>query len=126
MSTPVRTCVGCRERQSQAKLLRLRRLGHGALAPASRRGAASTGRSAYLCPDRRCLDRAIKRGGLRRAFAREGRVNVSAPELWTALEGSILRRREEIERSAQEFESLPGYRQLHMMEAAMLTSRREA
>ena len=127
MSTPIRTCVGCRERQPQATLLRVRRLGHGALVPAARRGQAARGRSAYLCPDRRCLDRAIKRGGLRRAFAREGRVSVGASELWTALKDSVLRRREEIERtSVRGFDSLPGYRQLHMMEAAMLASRREA
>ena len=126
MSTPTRTCVGCRTRQSQAALLRVRRLGHGAIAPATRRGPAAVGRSAYLCPDRSCLDLALKRGGLRRAFAREGRVNTSAPQLWSALEDSILQRRELLERSAQELDGLSGYRQLHMMEAAMLASRRDA
>jgi hypothetical protein len=128
MSTPIRTCVGCRERRPQAALLRVRRLGHGELAPAEHRGASALtqGRSAYLCPDRRCLELAVKRNGLRRAFAREGRVNVNSDGLWSALEESILRRRTSIERSARDPECLPGYRRLQSIEAAMLASRREA
>lgn len=128
MINPMRTCVGCRERRAQATFLRVRRLGHGSLAPAESRGVGggARGRSAYLCPDRACLERAVKRGGFSRAFAREGRVSVDGPGLWTALEDSILRRRRLYERTAREPQSQPVYCQLLTIETAMLASGREA
>ncbi|MCB9702750.1 MAG: YlxR family protein [Myxococcales bacterium] len=128
MSTPIRTCVGCRQRREQASLLRMRRLGHGVVVPAERRGTGggAHGRSAYLCPERACLERAIKRGGLSRAFAREGRVSVDGPTLWAALHESIRRRTRHYERSAVAPDLVSGYCQLLAIETAMLASGREA
>ena len=64
MAAPERTCIGCRRRQKQDELVRLRVEG-GRVVPA---GLGSTGRSAYLCPDQRCLAAAEKRRAFARAF----------------------------------------------------------
>lgn len=71
---PMRTCVGCRVSSAQDDLLRLRLVGNDEggrrVEPAiNRRGAASHGRSAYLCPCRSCLDQALKRRAFTRAFS---------------------------------------------------------
>lgn len=59
---PQRTCVGCRRRRPQSEMIRI-------VVSADRRfgvnpGTALQGRSAYLCPDQRCLDEAVKRRAL--------------------------------------------------------------
>lgn len=74
---PTRTCVGCRVSCAQDDLLRLhlvpvaqdedRRRVEPAIGRASHR--VRTGRSAYVCPRRSCLDQAIKRRALTRAFS---------------------------------------------------------
>jgi predicted RNA-binding protein YlxR (DUF448 family) len=71
-SGPIRMCVGCRVRRAQGQLLRFGLQPGDARAPAQitpRLGARSFGgRSAYLCPRRDCLERAVKRRVFTRAF----------------------------------------------------------
>ena len=69
VATPERTCVGCRRKRGQAELVRLTAEG-GCVMPAR---PGSPGRSAYLCPDKSCLEAAEKR----RAFARAFRAPVT-------------------------------------------------
>lgn len=64
MAAPERTCVGCRRRREQRELVRLVRES-GRVVPA-RPGAP--GRSAYLCPELRCLEAAEKKRAFARAF----------------------------------------------------------
>lgn len=127
-AVPTRTCVGCRRRAPQAEFLRVRRLPHGDVAPAERRGAAAAarGRSAYLCPARPCFEQAARRGGLARAFAREGRVHVDGDGLWGALVDHVQRERATFARSCREATSNPRFHQLLAFETAMLASRRGA
>jgi hypothetical protein len=40
------------------------------------------GRTAYLCPRRGCLDRALKRRGMERSFGNLGRVSWQPETLW--------------------------------------------
>ncbi|HEY5387050.1 MAG TPA: YlxR family protein [Thermoleophilia bacterium] len=61
---PERTCIGCRRKRGQAELVRLTAEG-GNVVPA-RPGAP--GRSAYLCPEKSCLEAAEKRRVFARAF----------------------------------------------------------
>lgn len=65
--TPVRTCVACRRRRSQAELVRLAATREGVAVDRERR---SPGRGAYVCPEADCIDAAGQRGGrvLRRAL----------------------------------------------------------
>jgi hypothetical protein len=71
-SGPIRMCVGCRVRRAQDQLLRFGLQPRDASEPAQitpTLGARSFGgRSAYLCPRRECLERAIKRRVFARAF----------------------------------------------------------
>jgi predicted RNA-binding protein YlxR (DUF448 family) len=64
-AVPVRTCVGCRQRQPQAQLLRV------VLTPAGQAAVSRTapGRGAWLCaPLGACLDVAQRRRGFERAW----------------------------------------------------------
>lgn len=102
MHAPMRTCVGCRAVRPQAELLRSRlyeldadkeqvlpdqsvrtcakRHGHSAI--------PVRGRSAYVCPARACMERAARRGGFARAFARKTPA-VDPAALWRA-HGEVL------------------------------------
>ena len=61
---PVRTCVGCRRRTTSDALVRLnQRDGRLVLATTT-----TTGRGAWLCPEPACLENAVRRRGLDRAF----------------------------------------------------------
>jgi predicted RNA-binding protein YlxR (DUF448 family) len=73
-ATPVRTCVGCRQRAAKQDLLRVvvQDLGHGPQVVPDPAGRAD-GRGAYLHPTTVCLDHAVRR----RAFARALRAPVS-------------------------------------------------
>jgi uncharacterized protein len=64
VATPERTCVGCRRRRGQDELVRLVQ-DNGRVVQA-RPGAP--GRSAYLCPELRCLEAADKKRAFARAF----------------------------------------------------------
>jgi uncharacterized protein len=69
LAAPERSCIGCRRKRAQSELVRLKSEG-GQVIPAR---PGSPGRSAYLCPDPKCLDVAEKR----RAFARVFRTPVT-------------------------------------------------
>ncbi|MDC0674030.1 YlxR family protein [Nannocystis radixulma] len=100
MHAPMRTCVGCRAVRPQAELLRSKLYELDAdkeqVLPdqsvrtcAKRHGLrASSGRSAYVCPARACMERAARRGGFARAFARK-MPPVDPAALWSA-HGEVL------------------------------------
>ena len=64
VATPERTCVGCRRRRGQAELVRLSAR-DGRVVPAP---PGAPGRSAYVCPEDKCLEAAEKRRAFARAF----------------------------------------------------------
>ena len=71
---PTRTCLGCRRRRPKRELLRLVRRSDGRV---DADGTAS-GRGAYVCAERECLERALKPGRLAHAFRKpsEARANL--------------------------------------------------
>ncbi|MCB0355115.1 MAG: YlxR family protein [Bdellovibrionales bacterium] len=74
---PERTCLGCRKREAQFRLVRLV-LSEGAVKP--QEDDRRTGRGAYIHPQEACLERLLRnRKSLRRAFRVEGgEVSVKA------------------------------------------------
>ena len=64
---PMRQCLGCREMKPKKELIRVVRSPEGEIS-LDFKGKAS-GRGAYVCPDPRCLKKAIKARALERAFA---------------------------------------------------------
>lgn len=89
MAEPVRTCIGCRRAASKRKLVRLARRpdGHVVIDAANR----ETGRGAYLCPASECLEIALKRGTLSRAFRAPARIGPEVLELFQRRAGSAAR-----------------------------------
>ena len=88
MRQPVRTCVGCRTSRHQSELVRVVRQGSGGVwvDPGPRdHPRRPAGRGAYVCPDRACIDRALKTGALKRALRLDGPL----PE---ALRAELMRR----------------------------------
>ncbi|MGO1167123.1 MAG: YlxR family protein [Janibacter sp.] len=69
---PVRTCIGCRGRDSRSTLLRIVAVtderGRPSVVPDPRR--RMPGRGAWLHPDIACLDLAVRRRAFSRAFRR--------------------------------------------------------
>lgn len=63
--SPQRSCIACRRRNDQASFLRLAFPKDGSLGLFQ-----GSGRSAYVCPDRSCLDEAFSKGKLDRALRR--------------------------------------------------------
>ncbi len=63
---PRRTCLGCRRVRPKQALVRLVRGRDGVVVADPRR--AAEGRGAYVCPDDRCLARALHRAPLTHAF----------------------------------------------------------
>lgn len=83
---PVRTCIGCRQRAEQHRLVRLAR-SEGRVCVDSRRRLG--GRGAWIHRDPKCMDRALaRRGSLSRAFRRD--VGSIEPEAMETLRGAIL------------------------------------
>jgi predicted RNA-binding protein YlxR (DUF448 family) len=68
-SSPLRTCVGCRQRTPQSDLIRVVAVG-GALVPDPLR--RMPGRGAHVHPVLECLDRAEQRRAFPRALKVEG------------------------------------------------------
>ena len=64
LTTPTRTCIGCRRRRPKAEMQRLVRRADGRVEA----DAAGDGRGAYVCADAECLERALKPGRLAHAF----------------------------------------------------------
>jgi predicted RNA-binding protein YlxR (DUF448 family) len=75
VSTPVRTCVGCRQRAASGELLRVVAVG-GAVVPDP--GRRLPGRGAHLHPTVACLDLAEKRRAFPRALRVPGPLDASA------------------------------------------------
>ncbi|MBI4590949.1 MAG: YlxR family protein [Candidatus Rokubacteria bacterium] len=63
---PQRTCIGCRRVRARVQLIRLVRRADGVVA--IDRSGAAPGRGAYVCAERECVERGLKRGRLARAF----------------------------------------------------------
>lgn len=63
---PMRTCIGCGTSKPKKELVRIVLSGEGDIL-VDHTGRAN-GRGAYLCDDPACLQRAIKRKALNRAF----------------------------------------------------------
>jgi predicted RNA-binding protein YlxR (DUF448 family) len=90
---PERRCVACGHRGPQDSFLRYRLADSGGEGPLVRRdedGEPRSGRGAYMCPRRACMDRALRK----RAFQRALRVSaiVNADELLEALERLLSKR----------------------------------
>ena len=64
---PMRQCLGCREMKPKKELIRVVRSPEGEIS-LDFKGKAS-GRGAYVCPDPRCLKKAIKARALERDFS---------------------------------------------------------
>jgi predicted RNA-binding protein YlxR (DUF448 family) len=62
----LRTCIGCRVVRPKFELVRLVRKADGRVG--IDRSGAAPGRGAYVCPDRTCVEEALKRGRLAHAF----------------------------------------------------------
>lgn len=62
---PVRMCVGCRKKTEKVELVRVV-LTDGE--PVADPKGNQPGRGAYLCPDEKCLGKAIESGSLARTF----------------------------------------------------------
>ena len=63
---PMRQCLGCREMKPKAELVRVVRSPEGNVF-LDRKGKTN-GRGAYVCPDRNCLNTAIKRKAIERSL----------------------------------------------------------
>lgn len=103
-SLPTRSCIACRTRQAQPRMLRYALRGRELVPRVGVR--AMSGRSAYLCPRRACLERALKRRAFGRAFAGRSRpVSFDAVELdqlWARTLASIQEELRLLERSARD------------------------
>ncbi|MFE9428875.1 YlxR family protein [Kitasatospora sp. NPDC006697] len=69
---PERTCVGCRKRAAKHELLRVTAV-EGVCVPDP--SAMLPGRGAYLHPEQSCLDLAVRRRALPRAFRVQGALD---------------------------------------------------
>ena len=83
MSSPVRTCVGCREQANKSDLLRLVWSPTGLTADVRQR---ELGRGAYLHPRANCLAQAARRRVIGRALRVDG---VTTGDLERAVKGLI-------------------------------------
>lgn len=63
---PQRTCVACRRTAGKRELVRLVRTAEGAVEVDT--SGRRAGRGAYLCPNRPCLEAALKGGRLEQAL----------------------------------------------------------
>ncbi|MEC8024820.1 MAG: YlxR family protein [Myxococcota bacterium] len=64
----LRTCIGCRRKAAAAEMIRFALDENGVLS-VDYRGVAP-GRGAWICPDPRCLQQAVKRNAFKRSFRR--------------------------------------------------------
>lgn len=81
MPPPVRTCVGCRRRADKSELLRLVWCGGPVVDPRQ----VDPGRGAYLHPREACLELAVKRRALSRAWRLPAGVAVDPAPLRAAV-----------------------------------------
>ena len=79
---PMRQCLGGREMKPKKDLIRVVRSPEGEIS-LDFKGKAS-GRGAYVCPDPKCLKKAIKARALERAFSAQ-----IPPEIYERLESQM-------------------------------------
>ena len=79
---PMRQCLGCREMKPKKDLIRVVRSPEWEIS-LDFKGKAS-GRGAYVCPDPKCLKKAIKARALERAFSAQ-----IPPEIYERLESQM-------------------------------------
>lgn len=63
---PMRTCTGCRQEKNKKDLIRVVRDKEGNVCVDAT--GKKNGRGAYICPDVKCLEKAIKNKGLERTL----------------------------------------------------------
>ena len=63
---PMRTCTGCRQAKNKKELIRVVRDKEGNVSVDFT--GKKNGRGAYICPDEKCLDLAVKNKGLERTL----------------------------------------------------------
>lgn len=63
---PMRKCVGCQEMKNKKEMIRVIRTATNEFMLDAT--GKKNGRGAYLCPDRVCLNKAVKNRGLERSF----------------------------------------------------------
>lgn len=63
---PIRKCIGCQERKVKKDLIRIVRSPEGEFSLDTT--GKKQGRGAYICPDKECLEKALKNRGLERSF----------------------------------------------------------
>src|SRR5258708_15482253 len=83
-STPVRTCVGCREQAVKSRLLRLVASGDDVIPDPQ---ARLPGRGAYLHPSLECLELARRRRAFPRALRATGPLAVTAGSSYLSASG---------------------------------------
>ncbi|MGI8887498.1 MAG: YlxR family protein [Nocardioidaceae bacterium] len=82
-TSPIRTCVGCRERTAKSDLVRVVVDLEGTARRALPDDAGTmSGRGAHLHPRPACLDLAERRRAFPRAFRFEGPLDLSALRAW--------------------------------------------
>ncbi len=79
---PQRSCVACRQVRAKSELVRVVRTPQGEVRLDAT--GKTAGRGAYLCPSRRCLEKAVKQGRLSRALA-----SPIGPEVIEALRAAL-------------------------------------
>ena len=63
---PVRKCVGCQQMKSKKEMIRVIRTAENEFVLDAT--GKKNGRGAYICPNRECLEKAVKNRGLERSF----------------------------------------------------------
>ena len=63
---PMRQCVGCREMKPKRELIRVIRTSEDEILIDAT--GKKNGRGAYICPNRECLEKAVKSKGLERSL----------------------------------------------------------
>ena len=85
---PERTCVSCRKKGEKGELIRLVNAPEGAFIDYKEK---LPGRGAYVCPERGCIDKALKGGLLSRAF-KEGSKVPQPGEFYQDLSDKVLKK----------------------------------
>jgi predicted RNA-binding protein YlxR (DUF448 family) len=82
---PQRMCVGCGEMKPKKELLRVVRTPDGVIEFDASPSGKKSGRGAYLCPSRECLEKAVKGKKLERALG-----HPISDEVWAKLEAGMV------------------------------------
>lgn len=70
---PQRQCVGCRQMKDKKSLIRIIKSDEGMMIDVT---GKKNGRGAYVCPNKECIEKAIKTKGLDRSFGQSVDKNV--------------------------------------------------